>query len=314
MKQSLYILGVIALLVSCKKTQVESLPPTNDPVFEVSGEFDNLPLRFVAGDFGMSVQTETEIRNGVRYFSAILTNGEIGLKLGFFDDFLTNQYRSLDLYSGDTLILASKFNEPLAVLSKEGFSNADRISSIEWSIDGTVVGENTATIYEPGVYEVCGSFMYNDGVHRYMCNTMYLGFDSSSDEVIRSFAAENAPAKVWLEEQVKDIDFVEWRLNGDLISNESSCSVDLLNAPHGKVEASIHHLDGSVRTKGVMLDGAVQGNYVEDFDIFLQDPNLRQWNKKVGVEVINGNQQFSSFLDDNYKNRLIIESIEEYEC
>ncbi len=312
MRKLAYIFGLILLMAACKpSTAIETLPPSNNPVFEISGEFDETPIRFVAGENGMTVETEIEERNGVRYFSAFMSNGQYGLKIGFFDDFLTNEFKSFNLEEGMEIPLASRFSEPLAVLRKSGMSNFDLIDYVDWYIDGGLAGRDKVSIFEPGVYEVCASVMFKTGKHRMLCNEMFLGFDSASDELIRSFSSPGTPNKVWLEEEVKDIARVEWRLNGDIISNEESCSVNI-NEPHGRVDASIYHVDGSVRTKGIMIDGESEGNYVEDFDIFLVDPHLRKWNQKAGVEVINGNQELSSYFDDNYKNRYTVEKIEPY--
>lgn len=308
MKNWLYLALCVGLITACRKETIEDVPASNDPVFTMKGEFDGTPLSFTAGKNDMAITSRTEIRNGVKYFISELSNGEYGIALGLFDDQLTHPEKGLTIQAGDTIFMASKSNIPLANLSKGKLSNFTLLNRVDWIIDGVFTGTDNVAIYEPGVYEVCGDFYFNNGTKRQLCNTLYVGFASGGDERIYSFSSSSGQAKAWLEEEIKDVSLVEWRLDGELISSDESCTVGL-SSSQGVLEAKIHHVGGSVLEKKILVDGQYQGMHVDDFDVFLEDSEVRPWNKTMGVELINGNVEMSTFLDDNYKNKFIVSEV-----
>ncbi|MFA7272653.1 MAG: hypothetical protein WC044_02235 [Crocinitomicaceae bacterium] len=306
------ILAVVLFLVSCKKQEIETIPESNTPVFYMDGTWAGQHINFTAGDDGMVMNYGTETRNGVHYSFGEITNGLNSIKLGVFDGHVALETFAGNIKIGDTLYMSSKFTENLANLWKGNFANDMSISNVDWYVNGIFKGSNQVFIDEPGVYEICGNFTFSNGDSRNVCNTMYLGFQQDLNFAIRHFIADNGDVKLWLDGDLQNFDQVDWYIDDSLVACSPNFSGNI-GANQREISAIVHHHNGAVLKKNIVVDGTFSGNFVEDFDINKLVVTGTNWDYGVGLEVTRNGEKFSSFEVANYKSKLVVKEMSIFE-
>ncbi|MFT7343992.1 MAG: hypothetical protein ACI9XP_000569 [Lentimonas sp.] len=302
---------VFVFVSSCKKAKVEQLPKNNDPIFTIKGMLDGKKIDYTAGVDGFFMASEYEKRNRVDYYYGNLNNDDISIKIGFFDDNIQRINNSHNLKIGDTLRLSQKSNQTLSILSIDDFSNANKIESIDWYIDGQIVSQNYLMMSTPGLYQICGEFTFKDGSKFTVCNDSYLAFNKDLAYQIRHFSPESGTANLWLDGNIEETDLVQWYINDKLVGEGTSTSFGVGNTQN-QIKAVVTTANGAKRTKIIQVDGNNSGKYIEDFIIESNENQDLHWDRTMGIEITRDGQCYSSFETDNSKAFMVVEKIEFY--
>jgi hypothetical protein len=306
------ILLVLLIFSACKKQEeLEILPESNDPVFTLTGSIDNQQMTYLAGNNGMVMRNGVEARNGISYFYSELGNTDRKFRIGLYDGHVAIPDFQATLKSGDTLFLAKKFAEPLALLSKKYLTNAAQIERIDWYVDNAFVGQDEVELLEAGKFNVCGHFTFKNGSQQTICNQMLLGFEQEVDFTIRHFMNEVGSVNLWMDGNLSEISTVEWYNDGQLVSTAKSLTMNV-GFSQSIITCKIKTIAGAERVKRILVDGKVSGNYIEDFDILLRETIQTKWDFGVGLEIYQNGSWYSSFEVENYKSFLFISKVEYY--
>lgn len=304
---------IITVLVSCKKDPIEiqDLPESNDPVFRVTGTIDNEPVSLEAGLGGAKIEFAQQYRNNVLFSLAQMVKGTEKYRIGVFDGNTELPPLSSFLQNGDTLFLADRFSTPLAVLSRSNHSNADKITSIKWYVDGEYKATNEYNILEPGEYEVCGEYEFFNGYKETVCNTLKVGFLNKMKVEMRHFMVSPYKAQLWLSgEDTLNIANVKWYSGDTLLGEGLSTYGDVWY--YSKVRAEITSVDNKKYVHEILVNGTNLGCYSEDFNAFVT-PVTKTWDYAVAVEIEKNGESFSTLNSDNFKSKLFVDKMEVYE-
>ncbi len=311
MKRLLFILSFAFLLVACKKKEIVVLPSSNSPVFSLQGVINGQPVAYQAGDLGMTLQTEIEMHNGVQFSYGKFSNGTTSFKLGIFDNRVTIPGVQCPLMVGDSLFFAQKQIEDLAFLSPNLLSNGLKITHIDWYANTVFLGSNNVHITEPGVYDICGIFTFENGAQKTVCNRMFLGFETDVDFTVRHFLSDYGDLKLWIEGNTQPIDSIQWLIDDELVWTGETCSQNI-DLDQKMVRAKVYYSNGKIHDKTILVDGSFNGLFVEDFSAFqVPQPDVN-WNKAVGLEIEMGGVMYSSFDVSNYKGSMVVKGVDNY--
>jgi hypothetical protein len=310
-----WILSLIVLLslAACKKStiQVQELPETNDPVFRISGTVDNETVLYEAGVNGAKVENGTLFKNNVPFAFGQMVTADGKYRLGVFDGNGELPPLASFLTGGDSLLLADRFIEPLMVLSRANHSNADKITSIKWFIDGKFVGYDEYTISQPGKYVICGEYQFYNGHTEVVCNTLTVGFDNDMDVKIEHYMSGSYNVSLYLSgEDTLNISDVKWYNEDTLLGTGFNVWTSVGN--YTKVRAEITSVKNNKYTREIIVNGSNLGCYTEDFINFVK-PTSKTWDYAVGLEIERNGEIFSTLNSQNFKSKLFVEDFELYE-
>jgi hypothetical protein len=311
MRKAIYLFAFFGLLLACNKSNIDDLPPTNDPIFKIEGHFDGVPFLWAAGEGEMSMQSKQEDFFGVKSFLSSISNGENGLFIRIMDESEENPTEKLKLKAGDTLRLAERGLSPLGILSVGSFSNFDNIDFINWKVNGVDHGSSIVQIFQPGCYNICGEFHFKSDTTKSLtlCNDLYFGYDAKPTILakVKTFIAGQGMLEIEGEDK-DNLSFVEWKIDGNVVSNSSF----FFNTNQATVELTAHHNSGATFYRKLIADGFFNGESIEDFSCVIQQSTTQKWNKAVLIEMYNGSNELSSLLEDNFKHRMVIKSVESH--
>lgn len=307
------LLWGMLLLVSASCSKVENaLPESNDPVFRLEGTFGSDELQMVAGDDGMYMHTFTEVKNGVNVFSGDLSDGSLSVEIGLYDG-------NIDQDKIDPLSIiqqsekwAHSSGQDLVIFSKGMFPNHQSIDQISWTINGTFAGINTVKIKEPGVYDVCAMVTFIDGTISSLCNEIIVGFVRNANFRMRHYASQTGELNLWLDEVLGEIDEIKWHIDGELVSKKLEYSGNITSEQH-LVTVEVSFLNGAKRTKSMIVDGLVNGHFIDDFTGFeqcIQNVVHRDYNWVVHVK--HNSDEYCSLYADNTSSVMQIDDISYY--
>jgi hypothetical protein len=301
------------LLITAACTKVENaLPESNDPVFRIDGTFGSDELQMVAGDDGMYMHTFTDVKNGVNVFSGELSDGNLSVKIGLYDGNV-DQDKPIQL----SIVQQSEnwayhSGQDLVIFSKGMFPNHSSVDEISWTVNGVFAGINTVKINEPGVYDVCAMVTFNDGTVSALCNEIIVGFSRNGNFRMRHYASQTGELNVWLDDVQGDIDEVQWKLDGEVVSTNQEFSGYVTSEQH-LVTVEVCFVNGAKRVKSMIVDGMVSGHFIDDFTGFEQSiQNVVQRDFNWVVNVKNNNEEYSSLYPDNTNSLIEIEDISYY--
>lgn len=308
MKTKASLLLVLLLLGSaCKKKTIETLPPSNSPVFYVKGILDGNPIDYHAGVNGMAMSSGFESRNGVEYAYANFSDGLTTYKMGMFDGNTSLPNDMHDIQVGDTLFFAQKPTQILAYISVSQFSNYFMFSDVQWRINGQNIAHENVSIMEPGVYDIEGKFTFNDGIQRTISNRLYLGFKDDTPLSIHHFLSDPDQLKLWIEGNTQDVDSVQWYFDNELKSTGESCT-QMITPEIKTIKAKVYYHNSAVQERLIVVDGSFGGRYVEDFSVFKAPDQNTFWDYLVGLEVEKDGDLYSTFNVSNYKGNFVVKS------
>lgn len=262
----LFLIVFSGVITGCNKEKIEDPLPEQHAVFTAQGTLGAESFSIAAGVENFYMHSFTEQVNGVSLFSGKLGNGDFELQMGIYDGFIDfPSANNQDL--PEIIQFAMTSLEPLAVLSKDLFPNAAFIQEIKWFVNGTYEGLNTVEIIEPGVYNVCAEVTFIDSSQGYLCNEMILGFEKHATCEIRHFLSQGGLLQTWVDENSVDVESVKWFMDGTLVSQELKLMTNLNQQSH-EVTAEITFVNGVKRTKSILVDGGLNGKFIDDFSVF----------------------------------------------
>ncbi len=305
----LLVLSVV--LFSCKKKEIQPLPTSNSPVFFLEGEFDGQTISHNAGDNGMAMSSGVEERRGVNYAYANFSDGYTSYKFGLFDGNVALPGNIKDYAAGDTLYFAQQSTDVLASFSPSQMTNGYKVQYVKWFANDEQIGINTATISEPGVYNVRGEFKFTNGPLKFVTNRMYLGFENDVDFSVHHIVTDPHDLKLWIEGDKSNIDSIQWFLDGQLEWTGETCSKDIGNVTKD-VTAKVFYNNGAVQQKTIVVDGGFEGYYIEDFSVFEVSNQPANWDYHVGIEVEQDGVTYTSFDSAVNAGYLVIKKAELY--
>ncbi|MFO0495217.1 MAG: hypothetical protein ACK50Y_06765 [Flavobacteriia bacterium] len=303
-----HIVFVLGILFSCNKNKVEDPILQGAPIFNVNATLDGEELSVAAGENGFVLSTSTEWKNGVRLFSGKLANNDLEIGMALFDGHLDVPNLTLNSLAGHDLLFHSNEQEELLDLSLEMFPNAEQIDEIKWYVDGVLSGINELQINEPGKYTICAAVTFDCGSQATLCNEMILGYSKSAVAQVRHFIDSDGHVQAWVDASSGSIDHIQWKLDGQnvSVSNTLNCTV---SPQFHTVTAVVYFQNGAVREKSALIDGQIEGNFLDDFSIFECMPSLFYGDYSVILTMKRNGLNYSSEYADNQMSSVLVKSI-----
>lgn len=308
------ILAVMMTVVSsCSKNKVE-IPESNAPVFMINGTMGDDEFEMVAGDNNAYMHTSTDIVNGVNVYSGMISDGVTSVEIGIYDGFLDMPGSQPELELSDLdPAFAHVTTQPLTILSKNVFSNAQYISSIEWKLNGVSAGTNDVEIIEPGHYNVCAEITYLDQTTETLCNDLILGYSINGNFSINADVNGGYVFADLLNVTGVGVNNVIWFLDDVQVGNGNGTQLQLGSAGTKKLSAEVHFSNGVVRRKSVLVNGVDSTKNIEDFTMFEGSPaNYVQQDFNVRILMTMNGEIYSSELASNNSSTLAISNVEYY--
>ena len=302
------------LFSSCKKHTIDQ-PNSTDPVFKAEGTMSGGILNLVAGDDNAYMYTDIYEENGVQIFSGNLSNGDLSIEMGIFDGLVDMP----DPQSINSLPISHMFSRnsttPLAILTKNSFPNVDMIDYIGWSIDGVQQSttNDTVTIMDPGVYNVCADIIFTDQSSAYLCSELVLGYKRHANCTIKHFLSLDSTLTVGIEDPQVEIEKVEWFLDNVFVSDEPEFTHSNFPSGNHVLRAQVNFENGAKRIKSMILDGDLHGHFIQDLSLFETNISVllnRDFNVRLKLES-NG-ISYRSDLADNSANKITFDEISYY--
>ncbi|TNE55648.1 MAG: hypothetical protein EP338_02420 [Bacteroidetes bacterium] len=304
---SILILGLS--LIACNK-EIPTLPSSNNSVFQVTGMIGSDSVSWTAGVDG-TMKPEIRQVNGVPYYSGKLKMAGQEFEIGFFSGNLDRNIPLLNMISElDELKYVKKNLEPLLKVSKNTFEGIEDLEQIDWYINGEFFAKNLLEIFEPGVYDVCGEFLFKDGELQRVCNRMIIGYKKDKIFNLQRLIIPNTELYLWVDGMTESIDFVNWKRNGDSIGTGTNVSLTPAKG-FNEIEARIKYINGTERTRKIAVHNEYPGRYILDFGI-LENYSPYAQDHKARVVFKSGNSIYSSELADNEQNRIYFDDISYY--
>ena len=303
--------GLIFGVISCRKDQID-LTNSNDPIFTLQGTFDGDMVALVAGDNNAYMHTGIDEENGVSVFTGKLDNSQIAFQLSIFDGMIDRPtHKPLANIPTDP-IFALNTGSTLAHFSKNDFPNAALINQVEWSLDGNFIAVDSFNINQPGRYNVCANVEFYDGSTAMLCNDIIVGYQRSANARMMHYLNPEGALSVWLETDNQPINKVRWFMDGIQVSDEMKLSEMIDDTMH-TILAEIQFVNGTVRKKSMIVDGALSGKFVTDFTaIESQIAVLSNRDYNLRLRVFNDGKVFSSLNVDNASSVVDITEVKYY--
>lgn len=300
------------MFFSCKKQSIDPLPSENTPVFTINGKLGDETIHYAAGDDGIVMNSGIETRNGVKYAFGEFSNGSMQFKLGAFASHVTIPNANQGAFAiGDTFYFGQKPTESLAYLSSTLLSNSSKINHIDWYVDNVLMNNEHVNLYEPGMYDVCGVFTFDNNQTETLCNRMLIGFENDVDFSVRHFLSENSELNLWLEGNKEGIDSVQWFID-DVYQWTGQTCTKVIGQERKVVSAHVYYHNGANLKRNILVDGTFNGHFIEDFSAFVSTSNNLKWDKAVGLEINRNGKGYSTFNVSNYKGSFILNNVEYY--
>jgi hypothetical protein len=302
---------------SCKKDQIV-IPESNEPVFVTEGTMGGEAFRIVAGDNGAFMHTMTFEENGVDVFSGKLSDGNLSIELGIYDGMLDMPLsQAVVEMLNITPSYSATSTQPLMVLSKSilaSMSASQEIESIEWIVDGNNIGTNEASIYEPGLYNVCGHITFMSGGTAYLCNELIVGYTRNANFTI-DFSVDQMSGMLTAGIDAtpgSQIEFVNWFINDIPVTGNAILQTQL-NQNAENLKAEVHFQGDIIRTKVACVSGVNYAHTVNDFTIFeTLSTNFTPRDFNIRLRIEEGESIYLSERADNESSTMQITGIEYY--
>lgn len=311
MKRNLHYTGFALLLVlgitACSK-ELPEIPVSNNPVFQLSGNFNGESISLIAGDNNAYMHTMTENMNGVDFYAGQITDGSTSIKLGVFNGNIDMpNVEAEDVLAGLSTGFAVEQTLPLATLSKYSFPSYQAIEEIEWFINGVSNGTGEVQITEPGHYEVCAMISFLDQSSTTLCNDLILGYAIHSNFSIEYDFGLQQQLTASIDEMGNAVSSVKWFCDGVQISTNNSLQHSMASTPSAIIEAEVTFSSGVVRRKAIYVSSYNPDNCVRDFTHFEIDAVASYMQDyKFLLEVERNGVTYSSLGADNSMSEIQI--------
>lgn len=304
----LFLIGTT--ISSCKKEIVE-IPPSNEPIFTVTGMIGEDAVSFIVGDDNSTFSTSIEKLNGVDFYSGKISNSETEIEMGIFrgdNDF--SQINLDSIISLENIDLASLENVAIFDVKKSHFDNYANIKEIKWFVDGEYSGTNSIKIVNPGKYNVCAHITFNNLTYKEICNEIIVGFKRNTTFNLDYSIQGGNQLSSWIEPSQTAISSVNWYLDDVLISTDTEISTTLPNELK-TLKAEITFANGSKRTRSILVDGTGNNMSIQDFAQYENVSNLA-WDYNLKLTINHLGEEYTSLFAENKGNKLLVNSIEFY--
>ena len=301
------LLFVFAIAAGCKK-EVQNLPPSNDPVFRVSGTFGTEAVQVTAGQDGAYMNTWVDNVKGVNCYKGKLCDSDFEIELGIYaGDIDIAGFAPAHITNATQFQWACLSSEPLVRLSKDSLTNSSLIDNIKWFIDGVQAGVNDLNIYRPGKYEICALVKFTDQTQSNVCNELIVGYEKNAAFRIQHFLGQNSVLKSWVEVEAGEIASVKWISDGEYIGEGQNLGT-ILNQEQHIIEAEVAFTNGTKRNRSILIDGSLSGKYIDDF-ARLERNNIINWDYKAILKIRKNGVDYSSLNAQNDTQSITISSI-----
>lgn len=309
------VLVTTAVLFSCQKDKVE-LPESNDPVFQAEGVLGGESFKIVAGDNGAYMYTMTLEDNGVSVFTGRISDENFSLEMGIYDGNLDQPgHVPVEELTAASPRFANGTPGELIRLSKNmlmSLTQSQMIEKIDWYVNDVWVGENEATINEPGRYKVCGHIFFEGGVDEMLCNDVLVGYEIGANCMIDFSVGQQGALEASVNGLGDNVSSVNWYVDSVFVSSEMSLQTSLDPSFH-IVTAEVLFENGVRRTKSVLAHGLYSLRGANDFTIFeYQAPALLPRDYNIRLLIEKDGKKYSSMLAENKNSTITVLDIEYY--
>lgn len=304
---SYILILVFGLLIGCEKDKLPVLPDNNSPIYNVKGSISGKEFSYEAGVNGMFMETSfSSLRNVIQH-NAHLNNEINHFNISFADANLDIPSSSINYTSITELNLANIDIDNLVVLNKSIFTNQEGINSVSWTIDGVEQSNEEVNITEPGVYSICATVNFNNGLQKELSNDLILGYKKNTSFGIRHFINQDDYVNCFVDVPEADIESITWIINGDEYSISNAITF-LLEPEYYQIEARIQLKNGVERVKRFFIDGNDPNNYIEDFSVEENQIQEHFWDLKARISLkLNG----ELWVPINNNDKILISEIKE---
>lgn len=308
MKLTLLYIFLGLVLISCKK-EIPALPEENSPIFKAEGILDGEDFSITAGIDGAYMHTNSLTINGVDAKEGIIQGNSSSFKLLVFDGNHDVISEGFEINEGDQIKFNSNPPTFLATLDKSNLSNSSLIESVKWYADGIFIGTNLAYITEPGIYNIKAEVEFTNGSTAQVSNELIIGYRKNANASIKHIISPNGGVICWMDNPLHNLERVEWRVNGELLSETKQLQLDSIYSDWTNIEATCYFFNNVTRTKNITIKPSSPGMYIEDFTPIEEQVNFNQdYKSEIEIEL-NGNL-YTTVDADNQNNTINIESID----
>lgn len=310
--KSIIALSLVALLTlfACQK-EIVSIPDSNEPIFYLSGTVGQDSLTSTAGE-GALMKTEIKQINGVPFYSGKLSTENESLEIGFYGgniDFKDSQSKNLlELSKVDYAI---KSTTPLFALEKEFFDDISDIQYIRWFVDGQFFGLNELKLFNPGRYDVCGEFIYQDGSIERVCNQLIIGYKKNKIFNIKNFNIVDSDLILWVDGNTSDLEKVEWFVGEELIGSGENISFTHQTG-FNHINSRVKYKNGIYRERNIAVNKEFPGRTINDFGVLENSSSYAQ-DYKVKLTYTKEGKTYVSDLSANQLNQFNIHQLSTYQ-
>jgi hypothetical protein len=296
-------------LVSCRKDELPDLPTSNDPVFRITGDIDGIPVEFIAGLDGFELTSEKIVVNGVPQLHSLLSNGNHTFQLTFASGNL-DQPESIAVNPATipSWALTGYPAEPVLVIGKQHFSNAQNIQSLSWKVDGVQQAEELLIIQEPGVYNICLTVLFKNNKEEEICQEMILGYKKNARNHLRYLIGNDNHIIAFFDNPEDAIERVQWFINDSLIASEKLNLVIPVQQTRFKLSGIAHSANGTVREKTIFIDRSGQNQYIEDLTFFEYQSSIN-WDNKPRISIFHQGKTYRSIISSG---NIVIDHVDDF--
>lgn len=294
-RTSVYLLLLLSLF-SCRKDDLPVMPPSNDPIFRITGDIAGSPIEFIAGMEGAVLTSETINLQGVPHLSVTLGNSSNSFHLMLASGDM-DMPESL-LFDPSTLedwMLTGDPAEPLMVISKYNLSNSSHIQSIQWRVNGIAQDSEVVKINEPGIHELCASITFLDNKESEICQEVILGYKKNARNHLRFLKGQDNVIIAFFDNPDHTIHRIDWFINDSLIPTDKLNLILPVQFNRYTLTGIVYNSNGVVRKKTVFIDRINTMNYIEDLTAFEHQYN-HDWDYKARIQLKHLEKNYSSAL------------------
>ena len=262
-----YLFVIATLLLGCKKDQLPEIPPSNDPIFSITGEIDGNPFELIAGQSQTIMENAIETKNNVDYYTSKLSNASEEIHFSLADGELDKPSKEWGIEGSDFFTLLPFYEQPLYSMNVFSFSNSQLITGVSWEVNGEAITGEKIDFSAPGLYEVCGNFTFLGGASANLCNDLLIGFNRAEEIALTFDLIEPAVYRLELDAGDSPISQVNWFVNDSLFSTEESPLL-MLSVVNNNVRCEFESEGGVSRKREIYLNRDNEEAYVEDFGHF----------------------------------------------
>jgi hypothetical protein len=119
----------------------------------------------------------------------------------------------------------------------------------------------------------------------------------------------NGSLKAWLDDNNQAISNIKWSLDGVYLTNNEIVNV-LINGQFHLLTAEICFQNGVKRIKSMIIDGSLNGKFIDDFSVFENNNVSFPWDYSLSISVKKNGKEYLSQTTENESSSMQIHSID----